>query len=115
MAHTIHAVVDKGEGHKTLKANLGDDGKGSEGSSHGSGLEVPAQHGSGEVCGRVEVQAAGEDNTGDTVGATADPGDLGAVDGEVGGYGAVLALPGEDLSRVRGVGGGGRLSGIVSI
>lgn len=114
MAHTVHAVVDEGEGHETLKADLGDDGKSSEGSGHGGGLEVPAQHGSGEVCGRVEVQAAGEDDAGDTVGATADPGDLGAVDGEMGGDGAVLALLGEDLSWVRGV-GGGRLSGIVSI
>lgn len=115
VADTVHAVVDEGEGHQTLEADLGDERKGSEGSGHGGGFEVPAQHGSGEVCSRVEVQAAGEDETGDTVSATADPGDLGTVDGKVRRDRAILALLGEDLSRIRGVGGGGRLSVTVSI
>lgn len=115
VADTVHAVVDEGEGHETLEADLGDEGEGSEGSGHGGGLEVPAQQGSGEICSRVKVQATGEEDTGDTVGTTADPGDLGAVDGKVGRDRAVLALLGKNLSWVGGVGGGGRLSVTVSI
>lgn len=108
MTDTVHAVVDKGEGHDGLEADLGEDRKGTESGSNRSGLEVPAQQGRNKVCRREKVHATRQDDTGDTVSATADPGDLGTVDGKVGGDRTVPTLLGEDLSRVRGVGSRGR-------
>lgn len=104
MTDTVHAVVDKGEGHDGLEADLGEDRKGTESGSNRSGLEVPAQQGRNKVCRREKVHATRQDDTGDTVSATADPGDLGTVDGKVGGDRAVAALLSEDLVGVRGVG-----------
>lgn len=68
---------------------------------------MPAESGRGEVCGRPQVETAGEGDAGDTVQGTADPAHLGTVDGKVGGNGAVQALLGQDLGWVLGVGRGG--------
>jgi hypothetical protein len=51
-----------------------------------------------EVGKAEEIEGAGEDDGGQTVEARAVPGDLGLVDGQMRGDGAVEALLGEDLS-----------------
>lgn len=68
---------------------------------------MPSQQRRDEVGCAEDVEAAGEDGTGDAVEAGGDPGDLGLVDGEVGGDGAEAALGGEDrVGLVRGGGDG---------
>lgn len=51
VAHTVHAVVDEGEGHNGLEADLGEERKSGKSGGHGSGLEVPAQQRRDQVCG----------------------------------------------------------------
>ena len=108
VTNTVHTVVNEGESHETLKADLGEERESTESGRHRSGLEVPAQHRRDEICGREKVQATGQQDTSDTVDATANPGNLGTVDGKVGGDRTVPTLLGEDLSWVRGVGSRGR-------
>lgn len=60
-------------------------------------LKVQAQRRCDEVCGAVEVEDARDGNTGDTVQRGEVPGDLRAVDGEMGSDGPVQALFGEDV------------------
>lgn len=62
---------------------------------------MPAEQRGDEVCGAEGVEAAREDGACDPVQGGGVPCYLGAVDGEVGGYGALSALGGEDF-----VGGG---------
>lgn len=62
-------------------------------------LEMPAHGGRDEVRGAEEVQRAGEREARDAVEYGAVPCDLRAVDAEVRGDGAVLALFGEDGLR----------------
>lgn len=57
-------------------------------------LQVPSEQRSGEVRGAEDVETAAEDGAGDSVEDGAVPGDLGTVDREMGGYGAVEALRG---------------------
>ena len=108
MTNAIHAVVNEGEGHNGLQAELGEERKGTESGRHSSRVKVPAQHRRGQVRRRKEVHGTRQHNTGDTVSATANPGNLGTVDRKVGGDRTVPTLLGEDLSGIRGVGGGGR-------
>lgn len=81
------------------------------------------EEGCGEVAHGEEVQGAGEGDAGDAVERRGDPCDLGLVDGEVGGYGAVEALADEDFQAVVvgelgcfcGVGCGGAVEGERSV
>lgn len=107
VADTVHTVVGEGESKSGLEGNLGGDGESSHSSNHGSGLQVPAENGGGEVCGGPQVERAGEGDTGYTVQGTADPANLGLVDGQMRGDGTVQALLGQDLGRVLSVGRGG--------
>lgn len=61
---------------------------------------MPTEQRRGEVCGCEKVQGARKSNAGDTVSARANPGDLGTVDGEVRGNGAIQALLGEDFGGI---------------
>lgn len=115
MTDAVHAVVNEGEGHDTLQADLGKERKGTESSSHGSRVKVPAQHRRGKVRTSVEVHDTGQHDTGDTVTTTTNPGNLGTVDSKVGRDRTVPTLLGEDLSRIRGVGGRGRPSNTQSV
>lgn len=58
---------------------------------------MPAKERCGEVCGAEDVETAGEDTAGDTVGDGPDPSYLGFVDPKVGGDGTVTALGGEEV------------------
>ena len=111
VAETVQGVVGERKGESGLEQDLGSDGESAHGSHHGGRLQVPAEDGRGEVCGSPQVERAGEDNAGDTVQGTADPADLGLVDGKVGGHRAIQALLSQDLSWVFGVRGRGDGSG----
>lgn len=87
----------KKEAHARLGQNLQDHRPGREAGCEDGGFDVPAQGRGDQVEGTVDVEAAGEDAAGDAVEGGAVPGDLGLVDGEMGGYGAVEALVGEDV------------------
>lgn len=104
----VQAVINEGKGQDAFKADLGEEREGTESGRHRSGLEVPAQHRRDKVCGREEVQPTGQNDTGDTVEATTNPGNLGTVDGKMWGDRTVPTLLSEDLSRVGGVGGRSR-------
>lgn len=67
---------------------------------------MPTEQRGGKVCGCEKVEGARQSNAGDTVSTRSNPGDLGTVDGQVRGNGAVQALLGEDLGGV-GLGCGG--------
>lgn len=83
VAHAVHAVVCEGESQGGLEKNLGGNGEGTHGSDHGSRLQVPADDGGGEVCGRPQVKSAGEGDASDTVQGTTDPANLRLVDTEM--------------------------------
>ena len=98
-------MVGKREGNGTLESDLGEKRQSAEGSGDRGGLEMPAEQWGGEVCSGEEVEAARQSNSGKTVGSTANPGDLGTVDGKVGRDRAVQTLLGEDLSGIGRPGG----------
>lgn len=108
--HAVHAVVGERQSHDRLQKNLGGNGERTEGGGNRGRLQVPAEQGRSEVCSRPQVQGAGEGDARDAVQRTADPSDLGLVDGQVRGDGTVQALLGQDLGRVFGIGGRGGLS-----
>lgn len=110
VTNTVHAVVGERHGHGSLEEDLGEDREGTEGGNGGGRAEVPAEHGRSEVGSRIEVEAAGQGDTGDTVQTTADPGDLGLVDGKVGSDGAAQTLLSKELVGV----GGGRAGSSLS-
>lgn len=114
VADSVEAVVGERKSHKTLEKNLGNNGKSSESSGHGGRLQMPAKQRRGEVCSRVKIQRTRKGESGNTVKTTADPSDLGAVDGKVRGNGTVQTLLRKDLGRVRGVRGSGSLSGCLN-
>lgn len=58
---------------------------------------MPSEGRSGKVRNAEEIEAAAEDDSGDTVDGRRVPSDLGAVDGEVGGDGAAETLFDEDF------------------
>lgn len=82
-------MESKEEAHARLGQNLQDQRPGREARGEDRRLDVPAEDRGDEVQGAVDVEAAAEDAAGDAVEGRAVPGDLGLVDGEVGGYGAV--------------------------
>lgn len=114
MADTVEAVVGEWESHGPLESDLGEQGQSTESSGHGGRLQVPAEQRGGEVSGGPEIEAAGQGNAGETVGTAANPGDLGLVDRQMGGDGAVQTLLGEVLGGVFRVGGGSNVSAMVS-
>lgn len=97
MAEAVQAVEEEGEGDGRLSSDLRSDRPAGDGGNHGGSLEVPAHGGGHEVGEAEEVEAAAEHDAGDTVERGGDPGDLGAVDGQMRGDGAVTALLDEDL------------------
>lgn len=97
-------MVGERKGENGLEDDLGRDGESAERSDHGGRLKVPSEGGGGKVGSGPEVEGAGESEAGDTVQGTADPGDLGLVDGKVGSDRATETLLDEDLAVVRGVG-----------
>lgn len=105
VADTVHAVVGERKGNGGLEENLSHERESTHGGNHGGRFEVPAESGRGEVGSSPEVQGAGESDTSDTVQGTADPADLGLVDGKVRGDRALKTLLDEDLAGVLGVGG----------
>ena len=98
MSDAVQAVIRKGEGQESFSQDLREDGKSTETGGHGGALEVPAEQGGDEVCGTVGVDGDGEGGAGDSVERGHVPCYLGAVDGEMGGDGAVFALFGEDFT-----------------
>lgn len=111
MTHAVQAVVDERKGSGTLDENLGSNGKSAKSGSDGGRFKVPTEQRRGEVCGCEKVQGARKSNAGDTVSARANPGDLGTVDGEVRGNGAIQALLGEDFGGISLRCGGSSVSG----
>jgi hypothetical protein len=105
MTETVHAVVGERKGKGRLEEDLGRKRKSTHGSDHGGRLEVPTESGGDEVGSSPKVQGTGESDTGDTVQGTADPADLGLVDGKVRGDRAGKTLLNEDLAGVLGVRG----------
>jgi hypothetical protein len=103
VSETVQAVVGKRESEEALQTDLGGDGQPSESSSQRGRLEVPAEQGSGEVGSCEEVKRAGQDKTSDTVSGTTIPGDLRAVDGQVGSDGAAETLLSEELCGIGGL------------
>ena len=97
MPNTVERVKEQGESKEALERNLGGGGPCGDRRNHGCGLEVPSCVRRGEVGKAEEVQRARERDAGDTVERRGVPGDLRAVDREMGGDGAVQALLGEDL------------------
>jgi hypothetical protein len=69
---------------------------------------MPAEQRRDQVCGSEDVEAAGDHHAGNTVKGRGVPCDLRSVDGEMGRYGTVETLFGEDLGGICGVSGGGR-------
>lgn len=97
MSDPIHTVERKEETHARLGQDLQDHRPRREARCEHGRLDVPAEGGRDQVEGAIEVEAAAEDAAGDAVERGAVPGDLGLVDAEMGGYGAVEALVGEDI------------------
>lgn len=103
MPNAVERVVGKRQSEEGLDADLGDCPERSERRSKRGGVEVPPEHGGREVGGCEEVEGPREHDSRDTVRGGAEPGDLGSVDGEVGGDGAAGALLGEDLGGIGGL------------
>ncbi|OSS46828.1 hypothetical protein B5807_09059 [Epicoccum nigrum] len=97
--HAVERVEEHGEREEALQRHFGSRGPRRDGRDHRGGLKVPSGVGCGEVCETEEVQRAGQRNASDAVERGRVPGDLRAVDGQVGRDGAVQALLAEDLLR----------------
>jgi hypothetical protein len=97
VTNAVPAVEGEGHGNDELGSYLEQHRPGTKGGGHRGALEVPAEERSGEVGGAEDVHAAGERGARDTVQTREVPGDLWAVDGEMGRGGTVLALGNEDL------------------
>jgi len=97
MPDAVEEVIDERPRDDGLEGTLGEDAEAGEGLNEGRGLDVPAEERGGEVDDAVAVEGTGEGASGDTGpdGGT-EPGLLGAVDLEVGGDGADLALGDEE-------------------
>ena len=97
--HAVERVEEHGEREEALQRHLGSRGPRRDGRNHRGGLKVPSGVGRGQVCETEEVQRARERDARDAVERGRVPGDLRAVDGQVGRDGAVQALLAEDLLR----------------
>lgn len=110
VADAVERVVGERKGQGSLEENLGGEREGTHGSNHGGRLKVPTESGGGKVGSSPEVERAGESDTADTVQGTADPADLGLVDGEMRSNRAGKTLLDEDLFGLLSVGRRGNLS-----
>ena len=109
MPQAVEGVKRERQRDERLDRHLQRSRQRAEGSSQDGALKVPAECRGDEVCQREDVQAAGQGGAGDAVERGRVPGYLWAVDGEVGGHGAVETLFGEDVvvvGLVCGLGGG---------
>lgn len=104
VSDAVEAVEGERKADEELGRELGDNRPGSEGGGERGALKVPAQGGGRQVGEAEEVEGARHDDSGQAVEHGQVPGDLGLVDAEMGCYGAVQALFGEDLARGLGVG-----------
>lgn len=109
MSQAVEGVEGEGQGEGSLERQLCSEGPGGEGGGDGEGLEVEADKGRDGIGGAKGVHGACENDAGNAVGAGQVPGQLGLVDGEMGGDGTELALGDEDVVGLGGggVGGGG--------
>lgn len=98
-------MVGERKGKGGLEEDLGHEREGTHGGDHGGRFEVQAESGGDEVGSSPNVQGAGESDTSDSVQGTADPADLGPVDGKVRGDRALKTLLNEDLAGVFGLRG----------
>lgn len=105
VADTVHGVVGERKGQSGLEEDLSHERESTHGGDHGGRFEMPAESGGDEVGSSPEVQGAGESDTSDTVQRTADPADLGLVDGKVRGDRALKTLLDEELAGVLSVRG----------
>jgi len=92
MPEAVVRVEEEGEGEEALDAELNGEWPGGDGGNHRLRLEVPSGVGGGQVGEAEDVERAAEGDSSDTVQGGSIPGDLGLVDGQVGGDGAVQAL-----------------------
>jgi hypothetical protein len=97
MPQAIEAVEEEREREESLDSKLDSCRPSCDSSDHGLCLHVPSSDWCGEVGETEEVQRARENDAGDTVKTGCVPGDLGLVDCEMRGDGALEALFGEDL------------------
>lgn len=97
MPEPVQAVECKRPRHERLEADLEENGESREAGRQTRAFEVPAEEGSGEVRGAEDVDGAGHGGARDSVQHGRVPCDLGPVDAEMGGYGPVGALGGEDV------------------
>jgi hypothetical protein len=104
MPDTVEAVEEHGESKEALQRDLRRRGPRSNRRNHAGSLKVPSRVRRSEVGETEQVQRAGQSDACDAVQGRGVPGDLRAVDGEMGRDGALEALLCEDL-------GGGFLRG----
>lgn len=102
MPHAVETVERHRQRQRKLGQNLRRHRPGRKGRSHALALQMPAEQWRDEVGGTEDVEAAGEDGAGNAVERGENPGYLWAVDGQMRGGGAVLALLDEDFVRVGG-------------
>lgn len=116
MPDSVERVKCEGQRHQELQPALHQRRELRETLGERCGFDVPAQQRGDEVGETEHVEAAREDGAGDTVEAGEHPGNLGLVDGEVGGNRSIEALAVEDGVAVmegdfvgwwNGFGGGG--------
>ncbi len=110
MPQPVQAMEGEREREERFRSNLQDQWPSSKRGRNGRALHVQTDVWCDEVEGAEDVEGAAEGAAGDAVEAGEVPGDLGIVDGEMGGDGAVEALAGEDLV-VFGCFGDGRCGG----
>lgn len=98
MTDTVQGVEGKRPGEGELETTLEGKGEGTEGGCDRGALEVPPEEGSSEVSGAESVETSRKGGSGEALpDRTAEPGLLLVVDIEVGGYGTLEALLGQDL------------------
>lgn len=102
MSNAIEAMERERQCKRELRRNLRSYWPRAKRCRHGSRLEVPAEQRSDEVADAKDVECAGERGTCEAVCDGCVPGDLGAVDGEMGGSGTMSALVDENLVGVCG-------------
>lgn len=110
MPYAVVAVVEERECEESLDATLDNHGPRCDSCNHRLRLHVPPSVRGREVCEAEEVERAGQNDGRQAVEAGSVPCDLGLVDGEMRGDGAVEALLCENF---RGLGFGGRESASV--
>lgn len=97
MPQSIDAVVEERHREEGLQSHLHSNGPSSDSRHHRLRLKMPSKRRRSEVCETEEVERAGESDARYPIETRAVPSDLRAVDGEVGGDGALQTLFGEDF------------------